>query len=66
MSEWLLPTELVDLTGYKQKRKQLKALVELNIPFRLRPKDRFPLVHRSHFATEKTRRQEPNFSQARA
>jgi len=64
VSLWLTEEELVQLTGYKSKRKQREALGELRVIFRVRPQDGFPLVDRSQFETHPvltrhTRRREP-------
>lgn len=64
MSLWLTEDELIELTGYKTKRKQREALGALRVAFRVRPQDGFPLVDRSQFETHPvltrpTRRREP-------
>lgn len=64
MSLWLTEDELVQLTGYKTKRKQREALGQLRVVFRVRPQDGFPLVDRSQFEshpvlTRTHRRREP-------
>jgi hypothetical protein len=64
MSLWLTDDELYDLTGYRQREKQRKALAELRVAFRSRPADGFPLVMRSLFTTtdsKPVKRAEPNF-----
>lgn len=47
IAEVLTPEELVDLTGYRQRAAQTRALSRLGVPFRARPLDGFPLVARS-------------------
>jgi hypothetical protein len=37
MSLWLTEDELIELTGYRQREKQRKALAELRVPFRAEP-----------------------------
>jgi hypothetical protein len=69
MSLWLTPSELVELTGKKQRRKQIEVLTKLRpaVRFRVRPEDSFPLVDRDQFTgglTEKSRRREPNWTSA--
>jgi len=67
MSLWLTDEELTELTGYRARRLQRKALAELGVNFRSRPADGFPLVERSQFETGKrdnARRKEPNWSAA--
>ena len=69
MSLWLTPDELVELTGYKQRAKQLIALAELNIRPTIRPADQFPLVLREQVPNlptkpAKVKRKEPNFEVA--
>lgn len=49
MSLWLTPGELCHLTGFAQRAKQVAALVELGVKFRLRPADGFPLVEAWQF-----------------
>jgi hypothetical protein len=44
--------ELYDVTGYRQRDKQKKALAELRIKFRSRPADGFPLVVREHYVNQ--------------
>jgi len=64
MSLWLTEDELFELTGYKTKTRQKKALAEMNVKFRSRPLDGFPLVERCQFEnnlTAPTRRREPRF-----
>jgi hypothetical protein len=63
MSLWLTDDELIELTGYRQRDKQRRALAELRVQFRSRPADGFPLVARAQFTTDvkPTRRTEPNF-----
>lgn len=62
MSLWLTEDELVQLTGYTQRKKQREALAELRLSFRSRPADGFPLVMRSLFETDRPgKRTEPNF-----
>src|SRR6185437_5907345 len=63
MSLWLTPEELYDLTGYKHKNSQKMALGKMQVPFRSRQADGYPLVDRSLFSgqtlTQPTRRREP-------
>lgn len=47
LAETLSPEELVDLTGYRQRAAQTRALTRLGVPFRPRPRDGFPLVARA-------------------
>jgi hypothetical protein len=65
MSLWLTKEELVELTGYKQIRSQKMALGQMNIPFRSRPADGYPLVDRWRFEGKiirpQGRRREPNW-----
>jgi hypothetical protein len=64
MSLWLTDDELIELTGYRQRDRQRKALAELRVSFRSRPADGFPLVMRSQFTTtdsKPAKRAEPNF-----
>lgn len=49
MSLWLTPAELRDLTGFTQRAKQVAALAQLNVKFRLRPADGYPLVESYQF-----------------
>jgi hypothetical protein len=49
---WLTPAELYELTGYKQRAAQTLALGLMNIPFRLRQADGYPLVDRWRFEGE--------------
>lgn len=64
MSLWLNDDELYELTGYRQRERQHRALAELRIAFKVRPKDGFPLVARSLFQSQTVRRSEPNFGAA--
>ena len=67
MSLWLTDEELIDLTGYRARRLQRKALAELGVNFRSRPADGFPLVERSQFEAGKrdnAKRKEPNWGAA--
>jgi hypothetical protein len=61
MSLWLSHEELVELTGFETKPKQRIALAKMNIPFRSRPNDGYPLVQRSLFTslTKAEKRREP-------
>jgi hypothetical protein len=64
MSLWLTEDELIELTGYRQRDKQKKALAELRVAFRSRPADGFPLVLRSLFTltdSKPVKRTEPNW-----
>ena len=47
LAETLTPEELVDLTGYRQRAAQTRALTRLGVPFKPRPRDGFPLVART-------------------
>lgn len=66
MSLWLNDDELIELTGYRQREKQKRALAELRVQFRIRPADGFPLVARAQFGAERltgtSRRREPDWS----
>lgn len=65
MSLWLTDDELFELTGYRQRDKQKRALAELKTQFRLRPADGFPLVERAQFEiglTSGRKRKEPDYS----
>lgn len=55
MSLWLTPTELKDLTGFAQRTKQVAALAQLGVKFRLRPADGYPLVESHQFRESPTR-----------
>lgn len=46
---WLTASQLRDLTGFAQRAKQVAALAELKVKFRLRPSDGFPLVEAWQF-----------------
>lgn len=64
MSLWLTREELVELTGYKTKSRWRKALSDMNVSFRSRPLDGFPLVPRSQFESALTgpaKRREPRW-----
>ena len=64
MSLWLTDDELIELTGYRQREKQRRALAELRVQFRSRPADGFPLVARAQFCAidgKPSRKSEPNF-----
>lgn len=59
---WLNDDELEFMTGYRQREKQYKALAELAVPFKQRPKDGFPLVERWRYEGMKpARNKEPNY-----
>jgi len=68
MGLWLTEDELAELTGYKTAKRQKMALGRVNIPFRSRDADGFPLVDRWRFEGEIIRPQprrkqsEPDFS----
>ena len=64
MSLWLNDDELVELTGYRQKDRQKKALAQLGVQFRSRPADGFPLVARAQFEVASKGRptREPDFA----
>jgi len=64
MSLWLQENELIELTGWRQRKKQRLALAELSIKFRTRPADGFPLVERAQFEnlSAEKRRREPDWS----
>ena len=66
MSLWLTPSELVELTGFKQKRRQCLELARQGLKFTVRS-DGYPLVDRSLFESGERlsstrRRREPNFT----
>jgi hypothetical protein len=63
VSLWLTHEELVELTDYKQRDKQIETLVELGVKFRVRKHDNFPIVDRYQFMPP-TKRREPNFGVA--
>lgn len=44
MSLWLSADELIELTGYRQREPQKRALAQLGVAFKVRPADGFPLV----------------------
>ena len=62
MSLWLSSDELIELTGKRQREKQLMALAQMGVAFRKRP-DGFPLVLREAVVPKpaKPARKEPNF-----
>ena len=62
MSLWLNDDELVELTGYRQRDRQKRALAELGVQFRSRPADGFPLVIRSQFESKGRQGREPDFA----
>jgi len=65
MSLWLTREELQELTGYKTPRKWREELGRMNIRFRARSCDGFPLVERAQFEHSqqpKTRHREPNWA----
>lgn len=64
MSLWLNDDELIELTGYRQREKQRRALAELRVQFRTRPADGFPLVARAQFQAQSVRKSEPHFGVA--
>ena len=66
MSLWLTADDLVELTGYKQREPQKRALAQLGVAFKIRPADGFPLVLREHVVPKqgKPGRREPNFEAA--
>jgi len=69
MSLWLTPAELYDLTGYKHKNSQKMALGKMNVPFRSRQADGYPLVDRALFekhteTSTPSRRREPKWDAA--
>lgn len=62
MSLWLSDTELFELTGYRHKNSQKKALGKMGIHFVSRALDGFPMVQRGQFEgrpEQPTRRREP-------
>jgi hypothetical protein len=67
MSLHLNEDELYEVTGYRQREKQKAALAELDIKFRSRPADGYPLVIREHYLSrdgkpaKSMKRTEPNF-----
>lgn len=69
MSLWLTDGELIELTGYRQRERQKRALARMGVQFRSRDADGFPLVARSQFTGETTpgykgRKVEPNYGAA--
>lgn len=66
MSLWLSADELIELTGYRQREPQKRALAQLGVAFKVRPADGFPLVLRDHVVPKqgKAVRREPNFEVA--
>jgi hypothetical protein len=48
---WLTEEEVISLTGYKHRKKQLQVLAMLKPKpeYRIRPHDSFPLIPRSQF-----------------
>jgi hypothetical protein len=46
---WVTPAELHELTGYKHAKRQKMALGQMNVPFRSRAADGYPLVDRALF-----------------
>ena len=65
MSLWLSEDEIVELTGYKHRERQRRALADLGVKWRTRPADGFPLVERAQFTeglTGKGKRREPNWN----
>lgn len=57
MSLWLSGEQLRELTGFAQRGKQLAALSELGVKFRLRPADGFPLVESYQFTEAPAKKQ---------
>lgn len=57
MSLWLTSDQLIELTGFTQRAKQLAALAELGVKFRRRPADGFPLVESYQFRESPTKQQ---------
>lgn len=57
MSLWLTPEQLLELTGFTQRAKQVAALAELKVKFRLRPADGYPLVEAHQFRESPTAKQ---------
>lgn len=58
--------QLYDVTGFWQREKRIAALVELNIPFRIRPADGYILVLRSYLEVERPKpRKGPNLDALR-
>ncbi len=57
MSLWLTHEELVELTGKRQRAKQIEVLAQLKPPvkFRVRPHDSYPLVDRAQFEGKENR-----------
>jgi hypothetical protein len=68
MSLWLSKEELIELTGHKAIKRQKMALGQMNVPFRSRASDGYPLVDRWRFEGEiirpevKTKRPEMNWA----
>lgn len=54
MSLWLTSEQLRDLTGFTHRAKQVAALAELGVKFRLRPADGYPLVESHQFRESPT------------
>lgn len=66
MSLWLTPAEVVERTGFKQKKRQVLELARQGLKFTVRS-DGFPLVDRSQFEsderlTRNRKRREPDFT----
>lgn len=62
MSLWLDNDEVIELTGYRQRSKQYTELARQGREFTIRA-DGFPLVIRSQFETQATKRKrEPDWS----
>jgi hypothetical protein len=60
---FLTKEQLIELTGYTVKAKQIKALRIMGIRFRIRPADGRPVVHESEFVVkEQTEEVAPDFS----
>lgn len=71
MSLWLTDEELFELTGKRQRAKQIEILSAYRpaIRFRVRPTDSFPLVDRAQFdeqLPQAGKRKRPDFDALRA
>lgn len=69
MSLWLNDDELFELTGKRQRAKQIEILASYKPPirFRVRPDDSFPLVDRAQFdeAITAKKQKRPDFDALR-
>jgi hypothetical protein len=55
---WLTEEEVISLTGYKHRKKQLQVLAMLKPKpdYRIRPHDSFPLIPRAQFESAPARK----------